>query len=82
MALNREVYGAMLDTNYVTSEQERLYKRGIVVDARFHAKSIHALLTIVKSSLDPNNTMANCLAKEFEEHAKIHRLRPKVGMFA
>ena len=36
MARNSEVYGAMLDTNYVSHMQDHLYHKGVLIDQRFH----------------------------------------------
>lgn len=56
MARNSEVYGAMLDTNYVSSIQDYLYDKGILIDQRFHG-SENLVIRVWLRTPSGNNTL-------------------------
>ena len=58
MARNRDVYGAMLDTNYVSFIQDYLYDKGILIDQRFH-DSENLAIRIWLRKPSGNNTISS-----------------------
>eukprot|EP00794_Sanderia_malayensis_P003595 gene3595-4102_t len=78
MTLDLNVYGALLDTNYVTYHQEELRKRDIVVAMRIHKTVTAGLMGLMNSPLDKNKTIYKCLKKEvFDIHAESHKVKTK-----
>ena len=70
LARNSEVYGAMLDTNYVSHMQDQLYDKGVLIDQRFHGGEQLAVRIWFKrpssnTSINSNNSCFDTLMSFF-----------------
>lgn len=60
-ARKSEVYGALLDTNYVTFKQDHLYNESVLIDQRFHGPGEIPIRMFIRkpSGLNANSSTAN-----------------------
>ena len=59
MARKGEVYGAMLDTNYVTHMQDELHDKGVLIDQRFHGSEQHTIRIWIQKPLGNSSMIGN-----------------------
>ena len=82
-ARTHEVYGALLETNYVTHMQDELHTKGVLVDQRFHNEEMRIVLMIRKSDDsnhdNKNDSCIKTIKSYFTKHDdKLKYLKPKM----
>ena len=83
MARTHEVYGALLDTNYVTHMQDDLHRKGVLVDQRFHNSEMRIRLWVRKSDSSNNHNNNRSCSGAFKSYfsdidEKLQYLKPKM----
>ena len=78
-AENMEIYGALIDTNYIAVKQDELYKRGIVIDQKIHENELQIMIMIPKSLLNATGPCLGTLQKHIESHSSLLKPHLKVS---